>query len=296
MDTKELASWGVKGVLCVSGARLVLVFLRMDGIGVPTLVEAGLLTLSGIFGAVALTGLAMVLADGLTRAHSLGRKLFLGIAWLGFLAAMCWLIPPYMVAKIRTTELVSVLNTPAKQWAWAIVATLVVEVMAAGGVIAMRETESDTRRNTSGVSFGQVIGQIGGAVATRIEQGGVQPQPANVQRQAQPAPQQTTHKVSVTEEQDSLTHPIDDARRVRNEQRELSKKERQDKMVNILRVQPDISKTELADMLNVVRSTVYSDLSDLEDDNRIIRDDDGIHVIDVNGRRDEPVPAEVHRE
>jgi hypothetical protein len=123
--------------LLVNAPRFVLVFLRADSLALGKQIEAGLLILTAIATGCVLSGGGAVIAHTLAKHKHGGRwRQALAAIWLAMLAFSVVLIAPLMVAGIRSSDLAAVLDSPAWQWGWSIVAVLAVEVLAAGAMIA----------------------------------------------------------------------------------------------------------------------------------------------------------------
>lgn len=82
-----------------------------------------------------------------------------------------------------------------------------------------------------------------------------------------------------TEEVDTFPADLVDARTVKAEQDAVNKAARLNKVVDILALRPDIGPTQLAEQVNVSRTTVYKDLAELVDIGRLHKNGDGYKVV-----------------
>jgi len=91
------------------------------------------------------------------------------------------------------------------------------------------------------------------------------------ERERQKAVKAEQRKVSSTEGLDTFPYPIEQARQTWTEQREHTKSEILDSLVDILGQQPDAKVSELARRVNKSRTTVYGYLAELERQGKIHR-------------------------
>ncbi len=111
------------------------------------------------------------------------------------------------------------------------------------------------------------------------------------ERERKRAERRQRREVSSTESVDSFPYPIGQAQELAIEQRELSKAEVLDRMLDIWRERPDIGMTELAQQVGRSRTTLYTYLDELVERGWVVKTEDGVHVVDGNGQRDERLPA-----
>lgn len=83
---------------------------------------------------------------------------------------------------------------------------------------------------------------------------------------------------SITEQNGAFPYPVEQARTAKAEQDELSKEQRLDVIVDALANEPDIARTELANLAGVKRTTLYNYLNELEETGRIERNGSGLRV------------------
>lgn len=124
--------------LLVNAPRLMLIYLRVDGLALPASAEGAMLGLTGVATGIVLTGGGMYIAHVLAQSHAASGFLrgFLVACWLLLLAFSVMLIAPALVAGIRATTMVNVLNTARWQWIWSVTAVAAVEILAAGAMAA----------------------------------------------------------------------------------------------------------------------------------------------------------------
>jgi hypothetical protein len=131
---RRVGLWIALAALLVSGPRLVLVFLQVDGLRLPIAWEAAILSLTGIATGVVLTGGGMFIAHVLAHAQRL--RVLLASCWALLLVFAVVLIAPMLVAGIRSSALAEVLSG-AWQWVWAVTAVAAVEVLAGASMVAV---------------------------------------------------------------------------------------------------------------------------------------------------------------
>jgi hypothetical protein len=131
----RLGLWIAIAALCVNAPRLVQAFLEADGLQLNPQLRPVLMGATGVAAALTLTG------GGAWLAHELAR----GAARLQGLLLTCWslvlvgqlvLIPPLLMAEMATSRLGTVLPQSWQRWGWAFVAVLLVELVAAGAMVA----------------------------------------------------------------------------------------------------------------------------------------------------------------
>jgi hypothetical protein len=92
-----------------------------------------------------------------------------------------------------------------------------------------------------------------------------------------------TKKLSAIESGNAFPMPIEQTRSIRAEQREHSKEEALEAMLNIWREQPDARVVDVARRIGRSRSTIYTYLAELEQTGRAVRDDGVVHVLAETG-------------
>lgn len=135
---RNVGLWLAIAALLVNSPRLVIVFLRVDGLRLPNDVEMWLLTATGIATGAVLSGGGALIAHSLARTTARDwRAMALYIAWGLMLLFSVILISPLLVAGIRANpELVQVMPETWQQWLWSIIGVLSVEVLAGASMIA----------------------------------------------------------------------------------------------------------------------------------------------------------------
>lgn len=126
--------WIAAAALLTNGPRLVLAFLEADGLVIGADVRSRLLHLTGWATAIVLTGGGAFLAHEAARAGR-GRGLLV-VCWLAVLLFSGLIIPPVLVTSLAASPLAAVLSPGWPRWAWACLAVLAVEVIAAGAMLA----------------------------------------------------------------------------------------------------------------------------------------------------------------
>lgn len=128
----------VIAALVVSAPRLAVAFLLADGVGINERVQVAVYVLTGVASGIVLTGgnvyLAHALAEHWKRRG--GLWVILLVSWALFLGFAVVLIAPALVYGLTHSVLAEVLASAQTRWAWAIVAALSVEVLAAAAMAA----------------------------------------------------------------------------------------------------------------------------------------------------------------
>ncbi|MFQ5343236.1 MAG: hypothetical protein ACE5F6_16985 [Anaerolineae bacterium] len=114
------------------------------------------------------------------------------------------------------------------------------------------------------------------------------------ERERKKAERRQRRETPISEAGAGFPYPIEQARTLREEQRELSKAEAMDRMLDIWRERPDIGMTELAGLVGRSRTTCYAYLDELVGSGRAVKTEDGVRVVDGNGHRTEPIAVGVN--
>lgn len=138
LNDNPVGLWLAVAAQAVNAPRLILVYLRVDGILPPAWLEVILLALTGIATSLVLSGGGAYLAHTLATPTKRGGwwKVLLACIWLAMLACAVILVAPLLQAGMVAGTVATVLATAARQWTWSIVAVLAVEVVAAGSMLA----------------------------------------------------------------------------------------------------------------------------------------------------------------
>jgi predicted transcriptional regulator len=99
------------------------------------------------------------------------------------------------------------------------------------------------------------------------------------ERERKATERKLTREVSITTGIDASPEQAEYARTVKAEQDTANKNERLKTIVDTLRVKPDTGATQLAEQLNVSRTTVYNYLDELVDNGRVHKNGDGYKVV-----------------
>jgi hypothetical protein len=133
--TNRLGLWIAIAALCVNAPRLVQAFLEADGLQLNPQLRPVLMGATGVAAALTLTGGGAWLAHELARGADRLQGLLL-TCWSLVLVGQLVLIPPLLMAEMATSRLGTVLPQSWQRWGWAFVAVLLVEVVAAGAMVA----------------------------------------------------------------------------------------------------------------------------------------------------------------
>jgi hypothetical protein len=132
----HLGLWIAIAALGVNGPRLVQAFLEADGLQLNATLRPILMGATGVAAALTLTGGGAWLAHELAR--GIGKRLqgVLLTCWLLVLGGQLVLIPPLLMVEMGSSRLGTVLPESWQRWSWAFVAVLLVELVAAGAMVA----------------------------------------------------------------------------------------------------------------------------------------------------------------
>ena len=135
MKTNRLGLWIAIAALCVNAPRLVQAFLEADGLQLNASLRPVLMGATGVAAALTLTGGGAWLAHELARGGARLQGLLLA-CWILVLAGQLVLIPPLLMVEMGSSRLGTVLPESWQRWSWAFVAVLLVELVAAGAMVA----------------------------------------------------------------------------------------------------------------------------------------------------------------
>jgi hypothetical protein len=132
---QNLGLWIAIAALGVNAPRLVQAFLEADGLQLSPAVRPMLMGATGVAAALTLTGGGAWLAHELARGADRLQGLLL-TCWMLVLAGQLVLIPPLLMVEMGSSRLGTVLPESWQRWSWAFVAVLLVELVAAGAMVA----------------------------------------------------------------------------------------------------------------------------------------------------------------
>lgn len=138
LDTNPIGLWLAVAAQAVNAPRLILVYLRVDGIRPPAWLEIALLALTGIATSLVLSGGGAYLAHTLATPTKRGgwwKALLVGI-WLLMLGCAVILVAPLLQSGMQMATVAETLRYTWAQWCWSIVAVLAIEIVAAGAMLA----------------------------------------------------------------------------------------------------------------------------------------------------------------
>ncbi|RME83102.1 MAG: hypothetical protein D6775_09040 [Caldilineae bacterium] len=179
MGLKRVGLLVALAALLVNAPRLMLIYLRVDGLALPAQIEGAMLALTGIATGIVLTGGGMYIAHVLARPAGTGgfARALLGLCWVLLLAFAVVLVSPALVAGIRATDMAGVLTTTRWQWVWAVTAVAAVEILAAGAMVAHALAgEPAQARGRPRASGPGALGLLADAAARRLA-ASIEPQP-----------------------------------------------------------------------------------------------------------------------
>ena len=133
--THRLGLWIAIAALSVNAPRLVQAFLEADGLQLNPQLRPVLMGATGVAAALTLTGGGAWLAHELARGGGRLQGLLL-TCWVLVLAGQLVLIPPLLMVEMGSSRLGTVLPESWQRWSWAFVAVLLVELVAAGAMVA----------------------------------------------------------------------------------------------------------------------------------------------------------------
>jgi len=131
----RLGLWIAIAALCVNAPRLVQAFLEADGLQLNPQLRPVLMGATGVAAALTLTGGGAWLAHELARGGARLQGLLLA-CWILVLGGQLVLIPPLLMVEMGSSRLGTVLPESWQRWGWAFVAVLLVELVAAGAMVA----------------------------------------------------------------------------------------------------------------------------------------------------------------
>ena len=137
MPNERIGLFFAMSAVIVNAPRLVLAFLSSDGIEVPAHLRAVLLTSSAVATALLASGGGAYLAHAAATAARHRRAL--SLLWVLVLAGTAAIVTPLVVASLHR-YLDEVIPSPIGRWAWALAAVLLVELVAAGALVAVDAT------------------------------------------------------------------------------------------------------------------------------------------------------------
>jgi hypothetical protein len=132
---QNLGLWIAIAALAVNAPRLVQAFLEADGLQLNESLRPLLMGTTGVAAALTLTGGGAWLAHELARGAERLQGLLL-TCWLLVLGGQLVLIPPLLMVEMGSSRLGTVLPESWQRWSWAFVAVLLVELVAAGAMVA----------------------------------------------------------------------------------------------------------------------------------------------------------------
>ncbi len=131
----RIGLWIAIAALCVNAPRLVQAFLEADGLQLHPQLRPVLMGTTGVAAALTLTGGGAWLAHELARGGARLQGLLLA-CWTLVLLGQLVLIPPLLMTEMGSSRLGTVLPESWQRWSWAFVAVLLVELVAAGAMVA----------------------------------------------------------------------------------------------------------------------------------------------------------------
>ena len=144
--TNRIGLWIAIAALCVNAPRLVQAFLEADGLQLNASLRPVLMGATGVAAALTLTGGGAWLAHELARGADRLQGLLL-TCWSLVLLGQLVLIPPLLMVEMPTSRIGTVLPAGWQRWSWAFVAVLLVELVAAGAMVAQgRRSQGQAER------------------------------------------------------------------------------------------------------------------------------------------------------
>jgi len=131
----RIGLWIAIAALCVNAPRLVQAFLEADGLQLNPQLRPVLMGATGVAAALTLTGGGAWLAHELARGGARLQGMLLA-CWILVLGGQLVLIPPLLMVEMGSSRLGTVLPQSWQRWSWAFVAVLLVELVAAGAMVA----------------------------------------------------------------------------------------------------------------------------------------------------------------
>jgi hypothetical protein len=132
---RRVGLWIAIAALCVNAPRLAQAFLEADGLQLGESLRPILMGATGVAAALTLTGGGAWLAHELARGGARLQGLLMA-CWILVLGGQLVLIPPLLMLEMPGSRLGTVLPADWQRWSWAMVAVLLVELVAAGAMVA----------------------------------------------------------------------------------------------------------------------------------------------------------------
>lgn len=291
---KKVGLWLAIVALLVNGPRFVLIFLLIDDLTVPVVVETMMLSVTGVATGLVLTGGGAYIAHSLVESKTRGMvRTVMITCWFMLLIFNIILLAPLMVSAIRESQMRDVFESNFFQWLWSITSVLAVEIISAGAMAAYALQEKPENPQYQDSQPG-AFSILTGALVRRLENS-IAPQASmSVTASSQPVNQTITNHLTVpnqgnTVESQSQVQQLVEFDAVNEEElseteqeRKYAKTERQRQVLELLRHttrEADIQVDKLADRFKVSPQTIYRDLADLKAQNRFRIEDSLIKII-----------------
>lgn len=291
---KKVGLWLAIVALLVNGPRFILIFLLIDDLTIPLVVETTLLSITGIATGLVLTGGGAYIAHSLVESQTRGMvRTVMIICWFMLLIFNVILLAPLMVSAIRESQMKDVFASNFFQWLWSVTSVLAVEIISAGAMAAYAlqgKTESSQYQDSQPSAFSLLTG----ALVRRLENS-IAPQPAMPVIASHQSVSQiitdhsTTGVTANSDESQSQAQQLTETQVTDREElsgieqeRKYAKTERQRQLLELLRYitrEADIEIDKLADQFKVSSQTIYRDLADLKAQHRLKIEDSAIKVI-----------------
>lgn len=292
----------VIAALLVSAPRLTLSFLLGDGIPVDPQIEIAILTVSGIGSGVVLTIGNAVLAHAL--AVKAGQRSGLwwleACAWLLFLLGAVILVSPTLVVGLQRSVLAAVL-TPSQAWLWAITAVVIVELLVGACMAASILASEPAAPPPPTAAKPSLLSRVSDVLVTKLERSLVAPPPSlhpvadvthpnnhntpvrtDVPAMRQPplptdstAPRTNGNPAALP----PSLHPIATVRTA-DDFPQPPKDQIVTTMLALYRHNPHATLGEVGQQIGRTKSTVSRYLAALEQHGKIVRNGNGVQVVD----------------
>lgn len=289
---KKVGLWLAIAALLVNGPRFVLIFLRVDNLMIPLVIEAIMLGATGVATGLVLTGGGAYIAHSLAESKTQGMvRTVMIVCWFLLLIFNIILLAPLMVSAIRESPLKTVFETKFSQWLWSITSVLAVEIISAGAMAAYA-LEGKTENAPQHESQPSAFSILTSALVRRLENS-IASQPAMpVITLHQPVNHTITshstfpdmgndYKSQSQGGSSKESHVADGELAQREQEKRYAKAERQRQLLELLyeiTLEADIQVDKLAERFKVSQQTIYRDLADLKSQNRLKIEDSTVKV------------------
>jgi len=204
---RRVGLWIAIAALCVNAPRLAQAFLEADGLQLGEPLRPILMGATGVAAALTLTGGGAWLAHELARGGARLQGLLMA-CWILVLGGQLVLIPPLLMLEMPSSRLGAVLPESWQRWSWAIVAVLLVELVAAGAMVAQGRRSAAQEQHDQDARELERIAAERNALAQRLRNLESQPRSDSQTLRALPSSQEPSQRRKRTRNQRAKPQPV----------------------------------------------------------------------------------------